>query len=434
MKTLLKLTLAFSLCLVVQIASPDFANANSVSSCSTDPTHPNYDKKCYDECNLTDYFQFLYATASRPHECRNIPTSFWQYQTQVGEVVANGKSSSASAASTSSAASKVNGSGSLTLTPSSAITSGAMVLSYAPDLSDDDGTSILATDFSDRADDGRPSLEKAIWVKLLGTIGRKNATPDVASVKVESMGIMAGTDLYSNEFFRFGVLGSIQDVAVDINENNNQIDITAATGGVSATLELGKWYLDGLGTYGTERTKTSRSIDIDGSGTFRSMRSHYTNRRISAAFETGFRLTAGRFVVQPLAGVDVNWLMQDQVIEEGNRDLAILTYKNTTRTGKTRLGANLSTVILGDQITIVPTIGGFWSHRFGELSNANRISTDLGSSYEFVGSKPPLDVANVYASVLANLTPSVALSASYYASFNSIERNHTGNLALRVRW
>ena len=434
MKTILKLTLVWSLASLFQVSMPDLALANSVSSCSTKPGDSNYDPRCSNSCNLTEYFQFLYTTANRPHECRNIPASFWQYQTQVGEVSANGKSSSANAASSAEAASSVSGSASLTATPSTAITSGAMVLGYAPELSDEEGAALISSEYALDEDGNLPSLEKAIWVKLLGTIGARNATADIASIKVESAGIMAGTDLFSNEYFRFGVLGAVQDVDVDINENNNEIDVLSAMGGVSATLEVGKWYLDGLGTYGTENTKTSRSIDIDGKGELREMRSDYTNRRISAAFETGFRLTTGQVVVQPLAGLDVNWLMQDRVMEEGNKDVAILTYANTVRTGKTRLGMNLSTAIIGDRISIVPTIGGYWSHRFGELSNSNRISTDLGSTYEYVGAKPPLDVANLYASVLANLTPNIALSASYYASFNSVERNHAGNLALRVRW
>jgi outer membrane autotransporter protein len=85
-------------------------------------------------------------------------------------------------------------------------------------------------------------------------------------------------------------------------------------------------------------------------------------------------------------------------------------------------------------MSIVPTIGGYWSHRFGELSNASRISTNQGSSYEYVGAKPPLNVANIYASVMANLNENVALSAGYSAAFNSIERNHTGTVGLRVRW
>ncbi|PLW76767.1 autotransporter outer membrane beta-barrel domain-containing protein [Cohaesibacter celericrescens] len=410
----------------------DKASAQATDDCTV-AAGPKHKGTCNNSCDLSEYFQYIFlSSATRPF-CTSIPAAFWTYQTQVGEVSSGGKSSAGSASAGSVAASSSGGAatGAMTMTPSERVSAGAMVLRYASGAADAAGSEAINEEMSE---DDVPPLEKGIWVKLLGTIGSKNATANLASVKIESGGLMAGMDIYSNEYFRVGLLGSVANVAVAINENNNEFDVLALKGGVTATLEVGKWYLDGLGTYGIERTKTSRTVDVNNNGNLWPMWSKFTNKRISAVFESGFRLTSGRVVIQPLAGVEMNWLMQDEVLEQGNASAAVLTDKNTTMIGSTKLGLNLSSAFVGDYMSIVPTIGGYWSHRFGELSNASRISTNQGSSYEYVGAKPPLNVANIYASVMANLNENVALSAGYSAAFNSIERNHTGTVGLRVRW
>ena len=421
----------------VLFATPDVALANSTSSCSTNPSSPNYDPKCSLTCNLTDYFQFIFDVPTRPYQCRNIPSEFWVYQTQVGEVASNGKSAGGGASASSGVSNTSGGAnaGMVTMTPSASISQGSALLYYNASIRDEDSAKAIEAELADEDEYDAPPLEKAVWVKLLGTFGRKNATEELASVRIQSGGVMVGTDLFSNEYLRFGILGSVSDISVEINENNNELDVFALKGGATATVEYGKWYLDGVGTYSSERTKTKRTVDVDGKGDLRDMTSKFTNHRIDAAFETGFRFTTGRLVIQPFAGVNMNWLKQQEAMEEGNRDAAVLTAKNTIFTGSSKLGVNASSAFLvGDGISIVPTVGAYWSHRFGELENANKISTNLGQSYEYVGAKPLLDVANVYAAVMANFGPNVAVSAGYLGSFNREERNHSANLGLRIRF
>lgn len=416
---------------------PEDAKAQQVSSCSTDSADTeNYDPLCSSTCNLGEYFQYVFDAAYRPHLCNSIPSAFWAYQRQVGEVSANGKSVSGNAASVSAAASNANAANVALMTPSQRVSVGAAILHYAPT-----GSSTEALDKieamsgeEEPLDYGAAPLEKAVWLKLLGTLGNKDATAQLASIRVQTGGIMAGTDLYSNEYLRLGVLGSVSDISVDIHENNNELDVTAWKVGGTGTLEIGKWYLDGLATHSWEKNSASRTVDINGMGDLRDFWSKFTNRRINAAFETGFRWNVGRLMIQPLAGVDLNWLKQAEVVEQGNSSASLITAKNTVFTGSSKLGANLSSVILLNKSSIVPTVGGYWGHRFGELENANRISTDQGVSYQYVGAKPPLDIFNLYASVMLNVDESLALSAGYHGAFNRFERYHAGNIALRIRF
>nr|WP_321444905.1 autotransporter outer membrane beta-barrel domain-containing protein [uncultured Cohaesibacter sp.] len=417
---------------------PSEAAAQQVSSCSTIKGDPNYHPQCSNSCDLPEYFQYIYKASYRPFLCNRIPSAFWAYQTQVGEVSANGKSSSGSASSASAAAaSGSSGVSAAMLTPTQRVSIGSAALHYAPSSKKNEAIEKLNAMSGEEAplDYGSaPPLEKAVWIKLLGTLGNKDATAQLASIRVQASGIMAGTDLYSNEYLRFGLLGSVSDISVDIHENNNELDVTAWKVGGTGTLEVGKWYLDGLATHSWEKNSASRTVDINGRGDLRDFSSKFTNRRINAAFETGFRLNAGRLMIQPLAGVDLNWLKQAEVVEQGNSSASIITAKNTIFTGSSKLGVNLSSVILLDKSSIVPTIGGYWGHRFGELENANRISTDQGVSYQYVGTKPPLDLFNLYASLMVNFDQKLAVSASYHGAFNRFERYHSGNIALRLRF
>lgn len=416
---------------------PNEAAAQQVSSCSTIKTDPNYDPQCSASCDLPEYFQYIFSADYRPYLCNSIPTAFWAYQKQVGEVTANGKSSSGSASSASAAAaSGSNAASAALMTPSQRVSMGAAILHYAPTSTNSEALDKINAmeGEDDTLDYGAAPLEKAVWIKLLGTLGYKDATAQLASIRIQTGGIMAGTDLYSNQYLRFGLLGAVSDISVDINENNNELDVTAWKLGGTGTLEVGKWYLDGLATHSWEHNSTSRTVDINNAGDLRTLWSKFTNRRVNAAFETGFRLNAGRLMVQPLAGVDLNWLQQAEVAEQGNGSASIITAENTIFTGSSKLGMNLSSVILLDKSSIVPTIGGYWGHRFGELQNANRISTDQGVSYQYVGSKPPLDIFNLYASMMVNIDQSLALSAGYHGAFNRFEQYHSGSLALRIRF
>ena len=413
--------------------APQQANAQAVDGCSTNISATNYHVECNNSCTLNEYFQYIFNASYRPYRCNSIPPAFWVYQTQVGNVSSGGKSSSGAASSASAAASSSASTPMATMTPSSQISAGATYLGYAPSAQNSDASKAIDGELA-YADEPGPALEKAIWIKLLGTLGEKDKTKELASIDIESGGVMIGADLYSNEWFRFGLIGSVTDVSVRINENNNKIDMTAYKGGATATLEIGKWYLDGLGTYSLEDISTERTVDLNGFGDFRDMWSNFSNERINTAFETGFRLTAGRLVIQPLAGVNMNWMFQEEVREKGNDSASVLTAENTIYTGASKVGLNLSTAFVGDRVSIVPTIGGSWSRRFGDLENAHKISTDQGVSYEYVGEKPLLDIYNVFGSLLINVDEHLAISAGYQGSFNRDERYHSGNVNLRVRF
>ena len=397
-------------------------------------------KPVTNHCNLYDYFQFIFRSNGRPFDCTNIPAEFWTYQTRVGEVASSGKSSSGSAAAAAGAAaasSSANATTMISQTPTASLTAGASLLRYTAGLDDMHGQRVISDELSmplvEKYSD-LPPLERAIWVKPTGTLGRRNQTSDNASVAIEAGGLLAGMDLFSDEYARIGILGGVSQIKVEINENNNNINVFTARGGATATVEIGKWYFDALGTVSNETYDTERTVDINNAGDLRRMWSNYNNMRVNAAFETGFRFTLGSVVIQPLGGVEMNWLYQEAVKEKGNDKAAIWTAENVIRTGSTKLGLNLQTVFFLGDIPIVPTIGGFWSHRFGELNNASRISTDQGATYEQVGAEPSVDLANVYAGLAINVSDNFTLSGNYSASFNSIERNHTGTIGLRLHF
>lgn len=392
----------------------------------------------YNSCNLLQYFQFIfqapYRDLARDDYCRNnIPPEFFVYQTQVGNTASSGRSSiGAAAAASASGISAASGLGA-----SETFLAGTKALGYAPDGDVQSGAKAIDQNMDGKLDDYDEilaPLEKSIWLRGLGSIGAKNATAQDASVRINSAGLMTGADLFSNEFFRFGVLGSVRHVDVDINENNNEIQMLALTGGATATLEIENWYLDAMGTFAHERYDTKRTVDINGAGDLRRMWSEFDNNRIDAAFETGFRFTVGRAILQPLAGVNLNWLYQSAVQEQGNTSAAIWTDENVKITGNAKLGAIISTAFYVDDISFSPAIGGHWTHRFGEIGQSNRISTTQGVTYEYVGSEPPKDLANLYASLTANMNDNLSFTASYSAAFNHIERNHSGSLGISWRW
>lgn len=386
-------------------------------------------------CGLLDYFQYIYLTPNRPHNCNNIPEEFYDYQRDVGEAAASGGSSGGSAGSSSAAAAASGGATSAPASMPTGAPSASHVLGYVPEPKKTRAEQAMeeAQTFDERWD-ALPSLERSSFIRALGTLGRKDATPTDASIKIDSVGLMAGVDLISNQFIRIGLIGSINKVDVDIDENVTSLDIILPKGGVTASLEWNNWYLDGTGMYGPEYYDTRRFIDIDGKGDLREMSSHYTNHRITTAFEAGYRLALGPIVAQPHVGAQGSWLRQAHVVEQGNPKAAVHTAKDISRTGTTKVGLNLSTVLFWGNAPIVPTIGAGWTKRFGDLSSATTVSVDRGVSFEKVGNGPLRDLINVNASLSANINRSLYLNIGYSSSFNVEERTHSGSFGLRYSY
>lgn len=382
-------------------------------------------------CGLYDYFQYIFEVPTRPFDCNNIPPEFYVYQTDVGEAASSGSSSGGSAASAASGAAVGS---SATATPTATLTHGAAVMYFDGSVRDQQAAKAIDNQYGDQGLDALPPLERSFWVKLLGSWGSKDETTEDPSLKVKSHGLMAGTDLISTAYFRLGVIGSINYVDIEVNENDMKLEMVLPKVGVTTTIEVDDFYFDAMGMYGPEHYDTSRVIDIDNNGDLRPMWSKYTNHRISSAFEFGYRTSLGQIVVQPFAGANMNWLYQDDVIEKGNEDAAIHTASTVTFSGTSKLGVNLSTAFHKGRVSFVPTIGGYWSRRFGKISKTSKISVDSGNSFKYVGSALPLDLFNLNAGLVMNLDESFAFSGSYSATFNASERIHAVGFGLRYRF
>ncbi|MCT4656278.1 MAG: autotransporter outer membrane beta-barrel domain-containing protein [Cohaesibacter sp.] len=305
--------------------------------------------------------------------------------------------------------------------------------SYAPMLQKAEGISAGTSTHQIEEDDETWDLspvERSFFVEGLGGTGRNSRTASAPSSRVEFKGVMAGADLYANEWFRLGLIGLYAQVDVDVNANNNQVEVQLPKGGVKANTEWGNWHLDGLVLYGPEFTKTKRTADVLGVSEWLS--DSYTNHRITSAFELGYTTALGPIIVQPGAGVELDWHYQEKTKESGPDTAAIYTRSGGTWTGKTKLGLSLSAVfMLGDR-SIVPTIGGHWEHRFGKLANATRMSFDQGATYEGIGQAPIRDVTNLFAGLNFNLSEQLSFDARYSASFTGFERMHTGSAGFRL--
>ncbi|SNZ07271.1 autotransporter outer membrane beta-barrel domain-containing protein [Cohaesibacter gelatinilyticus] len=390
------------------------------------------------DCGLLDYFQYIYRTPTRPHNCTNVPAEFYDYQRDVGEAASSGSSSGGSAAGSSAGAASA---GAGTSSPTSightipSSLSAEHVLGYTPKAKEE--ASVQAMDDLQTYEDDwsdLPPLERSFFFRPTGSFGSKNATATDASVKVEAVGAVAGIDLISNSYVRLGLLGSINKVDVDVNENITSIDIFIPKVGLTGTFEWRNWYLDGMAQYGPEYYETSRYIDIDGNGDLRRMSSKYTNHRITGAFEAGRRITLGSIVAQPHVGIQYNGMRQARVVEDGNADAAIHTARKDVFTGTTKVGLNLSTVWFWGRAPIVPVIGIGWTHRFGDLDRASRISVDSGATFENVGSAPSKDLLNLQAALSANINKNLFLNIGGSALFNGVERTYTGSAGFRLRF
>ncbi|WP_316859666.1 autotransporter outer membrane beta-barrel domain-containing protein [uncultured Cohaesibacter sp.] len=276
------------------------------------------------------------------------------------------------------------------------------------------------------------ALERGVWIKALGGLSQKNATGSAPSSEAIFGGAMAGVDIYSDSFYRLGLIGATARVNVDVNANDSHVQMTLAKVGVTNSLQLGSIFIDHLLLYGPEFTHAKRSIEVNDAKSY--MTSDYVNHRITNAFEIGHRSVVHGIVLQPSAGVQLDWMHQPSNKEKGLADAALYTKSSNYWAGNTKVGMTLSTAILLGDHSLVPSFGAYWIHRFGKLSGTSMMSFDSGNTYQAMGDAPIRDLTKLQAGLLFNMNSNLSLSANYAVSFTSVERNHAANLGLRYRF
>lgn len=290
------------------------------------------------------------------------------------------------------------------------------------------GEAVLAEPLS-RQDEARP-LERSYFVKAFGGFGSQKARVDEPGSDVSMGGIVGSADLYANDRLRLGLIGMYAQIQVDVNGDSEKVDISSLKLGGQASMQRGNWHLDSLFLYGPEITSTNRMTSIG--GTEYKLTNDYTNHRVTTAFELGYTERLGSIIVQPTAGVELDWHYQAKATESGHGSGAVWIKRSSHWSGETKLGLTLSTVMMMGDIPVVPIFGASWHHRFGKLSNTTSMSFDSGLTYQQVGRAPARDAAELNASLGFNLKPNMVLNMGYSGRFDRFESLHSGSVGFRI--
>lgn len=275
-------------------------------------------------------------------------------------------------------------------------------------------------------------LARSYFVGIFGGGGSQDARLGEPSSNMRIGGATGGVDLYTDDRLRLGLIGMYAHIHVDVNENQETVDIISPKIGAQASMEFGNWHLENIVLYGPEISSASRVTSV--SGAEQHLTNNYTNHRVTQAFELGYTERFGSMVVQPIAGIELDWHYQAKAAERGVQSSAAWIKRSSHWEGETKLGLTLSTEAMIGNISVVPTISASWRHRFGKLSNTVSMSFDSGLTYERVGTAPVRDLAEIQASLGFNLKPDMVLNIGYSGRFNSVERLHSGSIGLRVEF
>jgi uncharacterized protein with beta-barrel porin domain len=273
-------------------------------------------------------------------------------------------------------------------------------------------------------------LDRSYFAKAFGGFGSQSARVNEPGSDVKMGGVIGGVDLFSNDWLSLGLIGMYAQIHVDVKGDDEKVDISSLKLGGQASMEWGSWHLDSLFLYGPEFTNASRVASISGSEY--KLTNDYTNHRVTQAFELGYTERLGSLIIQPFAGMELDWHYQSKASEKGHNSAGVLIKKSTHWSGETKLGFALSTEMMIGDVPVVPTIAVSWHHRFGTLSNTTSMSFDSGLTYERVGASPSRGAAEVQASLGFNLRPNMVLNMGYSGRFDRSEKLHSGSIGFRI--
>jgi outer membrane autotransporter protein len=271
-----------------------------------------------------------------------------------------------------------------------------------------------------------------VWGKVLGSVGRTDATPTSAAMERNTGGIVVGVDGGLGTPYRLGIAAGYLATSFDIDAAAASGDIDSFHIGAYGSAAFGAWKLRGGVAYAHHEIDLSRGFvagRFQGGDTSTSADSLQVFGEIGYTFLLSERVTLEPFV--ELAHVHVS---SHDVVENASPFQATGEVASFDTTYST-LGARLVAAVPTDVGTI--TFKGMlgWRHAFGDVApEAQFTVAGFQTPFLVVGAPIDRDSLVVEAGVNWQMSEKVTVGLMYDGAIGHRDQEHTLRASLSVRF
>lgn len=271
-----------------------------------------------------------------------------------------------------------------------------------------------------------------VWGKVLGSIGRTDATPTSAAMERNTGGIVVGVDGGHGTPYRLGIAAGYLATSFDIDAAAASGDIDSFHIGAYGSAAFGAWNLRGGIAYAHHEIDLSRGFIA---GRVRGGQMSTSADSFQVFGEIGYTfLLSERVTLEPFVGLAHVHVSGHDVVEHASPFHAkgdVASFDTTYSTLGARLVATMPTE--AGLITFKGMLG--WRHAFGDVAPEARFTGNgFPAPFPVVGAPIDRDSLVVEAGVNWQVSEKVTLGLMYDGAIGRRDQEHTLRGSLSVRF
>jgi outer membrane autotransporter protein len=271
-----------------------------------------------------------------------------------------------------------------------------------------------------------------VWGKVLGSIGRTDATPTSAAMERTTGGIVVGVDGGLGTPYRLGVAAGYLATSFDINAAAASGNIDSFHIGAYGSAAFGAWTLRGGVAYAHHEIDLARGAVA---GRFQGGETDTSADSVQVFGEVGYTfLLSDRVTLEPFLGLAHVHVSGHDVVENASPFRAtgeVAAFDTTYSTLGARLVATVPTE--AGAVTFKGMLG--WRHAFGDVAPEARFTVDgFPAPFLVVGAPIDRDSLVVEAGINWQVSEKVAVGLMYDGAIGQRDQEHTLRGSLSVRF
>jgi outer membrane autotransporter protein len=268
-----------------------------------------------------------------------------------------------------------------------------------------------------------PLPERVWWVQGIGAWGKINGDGNAADVNRNLGGVFTGFDQRFGDWVA-GIAGGYTNSSVNVSARASSANIDAAHLAAYAGTSFGAWNVRTGAAITWDTIGTTRMIGFP--GFFEQATARYSAAQGQVFGEVGYGMTAGRFAVEPFAGLAYVHLSSTSLAEAGGL-AALAGGANKEDVGYSTLGVRAATsYVLADGKVLTPRGSLGWQHAFGTITpTASLAFQSAGIPFTIAGAPIARDAALVDAGVDLRVIPQMTLGVSYLGVLGNSVQDHS---------
>ena len=270
------------------------------------------------------------------------------------------------------------------------------------------------------------------FFRPFGTYFDHDSSDDFVGFDATSVGAQFGYDTLAEDNLILGLGGSYAHSFINYDDSHGEADVDSFVFTPYASYFNDNWFVDGSISFGYHHNKSEREIKIG--SLRRTAEATYNAYEFGTFIKTGYKFYQNDWAITPYTSLQYTYYHSDSFEEDGAGSAGLEVDDSTQQSLLGRLGLNLSTIAMIDNLQVAPEVYVGYAHQFIKedsvdakfVNGTTKFSTDVDSDRD--------DSVYYGAGVSSLISEDISAYFGYEGETFTNNQTHALNAALTVRF